>query len=275
MDIWKNNSPLEGWQAHRRVCVPDEVGEGHNIKLSHAHSLLTLQKIPIYLQEKLKSFAINSVTDLIEHDYLQVFAWIRDKYPSSGYKILYDLHCIISNLPLNSLDAITEKQIRQLYKQVLPCYAPLDAITIKKYLDLAHDQAKLAYECNEIPVGVVIVKDDRVIATGHNLSKATSLSGMHAEIKALTNACAYLKSTYLTGCDLYVTIEPCLMCSGAIINSRIKRVIFGALEAKTGAVISQYQVFKNKNVNHQTQTCGPIDTTKYSQLLRQFLKSRR
>lgn len=236
---------------------------------------MTMQTIPLYLQEKLKSFAINSITDLMEQDYLRVFAWIRDKYPSSGYKILYDLHCIIYNIPLNSLDVTTEKQIRQLYEQVLPCYAPLDVITITKYLDLAYDQAKLAYECNEIPIGAVIVKDDQIIATGHNLSKMTGLSYMHAEIKALMSASSYLNSTYFTECDLYVTIEPCLMCSGAIINSRIKRVIFGALEAKTGAVISQYQVFENKNVNHQTQTCGPIDTAKYSALLRQFLKSKR
>ncbi|HLX55295.1 MAG TPA: nucleoside deaminase [Aquella sp.] len=234
-----------------------------------------MQNLPIYLQEKLKSFAINSVADLMEHDYLQVFAWIRDKYPSSGYKILYDLYCIISNFPLNSLDSTTEKQLRQSYKEILPCYAPLDIKTIKKYLDLAHDQAKLAYESNEIPIGVVVVKNNKVIATGHNLSKTANLSWMHAEIRALANASAYLKSPYLTDCDLYVTIEPCLMCSGAIINSRIKRVIFGATEKKTGAVISQYQVFKNKSVNHQTQTSGPVDTAKYSKLLSQFLKSKR
>jgi tRNA(adenine34) deaminase len=234
-----------------------------------------MQSIPVYLQEKLNSFAINSVANLKECGYLQVFAWIRDKYPSSSYKILYDLYCMISNLPLNSLDAVTEKQIRQLYKQILPMYAPLDVMTIKKHLELAHDQARLAYEQNEIPIGVVIVKGDKVIATGHNLNKTTNLPGMHAEMRALANASAYLESAYLTGCDLYVTIEPCLMCSGAIINSRVKRVIFGALEGKTGAVISQYQVFKNKNVNHQTQTCGPIDSTKYSELLRQFLRSKR
>ncbi len=236
---------------------------------------MTIQNIPIYLQGKLKSFAINSVSDLVRYNYLEVFAWLKDRYPSSSYKILYDLYCIASNLPLNSLDATQEKQIRQLYKQLPPCYAPLDITVIKKYLDLAHDQAKLALRCNEIPIGAVVVKDDRVIATGYNLTKTTNLVSMHAEMVALTNASKSLGSLYLSECDLYITLEPCLMCSGAILNSRIKRVFFGAVEAKTGAVISQHQVFKNKNINHQTQVCGPIDTAKYSKLLSQFFIPKR
>lgn len=234
-----------------------------------------ITQIPLYLQEKLKAFTIDSVANLLGHNYLQVFAWIRDKYPSSSYKILYDLYCIVSDLPLNSLDAAQKKQIKQLYTQVLPCYAPLDERVIKKYLDLAYEQAKLASSSNEIPVGAVIVRDNQVIGSGYNLGMGTNLPCMHAEINALTNAAKYLDNIYLAGCDLYVTIEPCLMCSGAIINSRIKRVIFGALQEKTGAVISQYKVFDNKRVNHHTQACGPIDTTKYSNLLKQFLKSRR
>ncbi len=234
-----------------------------------------MKKLPIYLQKKLESFAITSIADLIKHDYLQVFAWIRDKYPSTSYKALYDLYCIAFDLPLNSLDATTQKQIKQSYSQILPCYAPLQATTIEKYLNLANEQAKLAYDQNEIPIGVVIVKDDQVIAAGHNLSKTSNLVCMHAEIRALTAASERLNSLYLLDCDLYVTIEPCLMCSGAIINSRIKRVIFGAIETKTGAVISQYRIFDNKSTNHQTETCGPIDTPKYSQLLQQFLKSKR
>jgi tRNA(adenine34) deaminase len=234
-----------------------------------------VKNLPLYLQEKLKPFAINSVGDLVKHDYLKVFAWIRDKYPSSSYKVLYDLHCIILGLPLNSLDTITQKHIKQSYSQILPCYAPIEAKTINKYLDLAQEQAKLAYAHEEIPIGAVIVKDDRVIASGYNLSKKSNLACVHAEIEVINKAAKYLNTPYLPDCDLYVTIEPCLMCSGAIINSRVKRVIFGALEIKTGAVFSQYRVFENKNVNHKTEVYGPIDTVKYSKLLQQFLKSKR
>jgi tRNA(adenine34) deaminase len=236
---------------------------------------LIKQNIPFYLQEKLKDFTIESLSDLMQYDYLKVFAWLRDIYPSSSYKVLYDLYCIVSNLPLNSLDIAREKHLRQLYKKILPCYAPLKTTSIKRYLDLAYEQSELAGKQNEIPVGVVIVKDEKVIGCGYNFSKTTNLPGMHAEICAITNASRYLNSAYLSGCDLYVTIEPCLMCSGAIINSRIKRVIFGALESKTGAVVSQYQVFDNKAVNHHTQVYGPIDSVKYSKALRNFLQSKR
>lgn len=204
-----------------------------------------------------------------------MFAWLKDKYPSSSYKSLYDLYCVISGLKINSLDASQEKQLKVAYNSMLPCYAPLSDSTIQTYLDLAHGQAEIAYCVAEIPIGAVIVKDKQVIASAHNLGVTSNSALAHAEIQVLASAAKYLGTPYLLECDLYVTVEPCLMCSGAIINSRVKRVIFGCGAAKTGAVLNQYQVFNNKAVNHHTQVYGPIDNAKYSKLVQQFLLAKR
>jgi tRNA(Arg) A34 adenosine deaminase TadA len=236
---------------------------------------VNLTAIPFYLQERLKYFGINSTTDLIHYGYLQVFSWLRDKYPSISYKSLYDLYCLASNIPINSLSNDIKKQLYISYKENLPCYAPIFSTTITKYLDLAYKQAQLAATQNEIPIAALLVKDDMIIASAYNLTTATNSMMKHAEIIALEQASLYLGNKYLSNCDLYVTTEPCLMCSGAIMASRIKRLIFGAIEAKTGAVVSQYQVFNNKLLNHHTQTIGPIDNAKYSQYLREFFRAKR
>lgn len=231
--------------------------------------------IPIYLHKPLKSLAINSVADLLKCGYLQVFAWLRDKYPSTSYKTLYDLYCIAAGLPINSLESVMEQELRNSYKQLLPCYTPLSHTTIIKYLDTAFLQAENAYGHNEIPIGAVVVMDDKIIGSGYNQNKSANLVLRHAEMIAIEKASQYLGTSYLSKCDLYVTVEPCLMCSGAIMAGRLKRVIFGATESKTGAVVSQYQVFNNKALNHHTEAIGPINTAKYSQHLRQFLKAKR
>lgn len=231
--------------------------------------------LPLYLQDKLRNFGIHSLPDLQQHNYLQVFAWLRDQFPSLSFKTLYDLHCLASEIPLNSLDSEAQLGIRQLYRQILPCYAPLPPEVMTTYLDLAYAQAEMAYLMEEIPVGAIVVTNNKIIAVAHNLTHVSHDTACHAEMQVLTAASNSLNSKYLAECDLYVTLEPCLMCSGAIINRRVKRVIFGAAEPKTGAVISQYQVFDNTAVNSHTEAIGPLDSEKYSALLRKFLKAKR
>ena len=161
------------------------------------------------------------------------------------------------------------------YKKLCPSYVPLPEIIIDRYLGLAMDHAKIALDYNEIPIGTVIVKDDEVIACGYNQTLTSCNIIKHAEIVALEHAQKILHNHRLIDCDLYVTHEPCLMCMGAILHSRIKRVIFGTVEPKTGAIVSQYQVLKNAAVNHQTEAIGPINTKYYNKYLREFLKSKR
>jgi len=105
----------------------------------------------------------------------------------------------------------------------------------KEYLDLAYDQAKKAYDQREIPCGAVIVREGKVISVAHNLSQKKQDPTAHAELLALQDAFAILKNKNLSGCRIYVTLEPCLMCLGAIINSHIKEIYFSALDPVKGA----------------------------------------
>jgi tRNA(adenine34) deaminase len=234
-----------------------------------------MSQIPFYLQQKLSIFTINSIADLKQHNYLQVFAWLKDKFPSVSFRALYNLYCIVNNRALDDLTKLEQQVIMDKYKMLMPCYIPLSPEIINQHLGHAINAAKTALTNNEIPIGAVIFKDNQIIATGYNQTLNAKSNIMHAEIVAIREAQAKLGTMYLDECDLYVTIEPCLMCSGAIIGSRIKRVVFGALEPKTGACVSQYKVFNNKAVNHKTEMIGPIDNKKYAVQLQQFLKNKR
>lgn len=108
-------------------------------------------------------------------------------------------------------------------------------MTDRDYMQLALEQARLAYELGEVPVGAVIVQDGKVIATGYNRREVDKNALSHAEHTAIDNACKALGGWRLPRCTLYVTLEPCLMCAGAIIHARIDRVVFGTADPKTGA----------------------------------------
>ncbi len=231
--------------------------------------------IPRYLLNKLSKININSYIELIKHDYNLVFKWLKHKEISVSYNALFDLYCIYNNLLLNSLTEEEKEEIILKFKQSKPSYQPLPINIIKDYLEEAKISAKIAQDNNEIPIGAIIVKDEQIIARGYNQTKFYNNITCHAEIIALNKAQILLQNHRLNDCDLYVTIEPCIMCVGAIIHSRIRRVIFGALEPKTGAIFSQFTVLNNLAVNHQTEGIGPIDNDYYSQQICSFLREKR
>ena len=120
-----------------------------------------------------------------------------------------------------------------------------------KYMILAYKEAQKAFEEDEVPVGCVIVKDDKVIAKAHNKKEKKNCAIYHAEIECIKKATKKLKNWNLKGCDIYVTLEPCMMCSGAIINSRIRKVYIGTSDEKTGAVGSVLNLFNDFKFNHK------------------------
>ncbi len=132
-------------------------------------------------------------------------------------------------------------------------------------------EAKKAYERLEVPVGCVIVKDNKVIARAHNMRESRQSSLAHAEIIAIEKACKKLGTWRLENCEIYVTLEPCLMCSGAIINSRMKRLVYGALEPKFGAHQSLTNVFEI-NFNHKTEVLPNVLAKESNELLKSFFK---
>lgn len=123
-------------------------------------------------------------------------------------------------------------------------------------MNMALQEAELAARDGEIPVGAVVVKDGQLIAKGRNAPVALGDPTAHAEVLALRAAAQILGNYRLEGCTLYVTLEPCVMCSGAIFNGRISRVVFGATEPKTGAAGSVINLFSLPALNHQTKICG-------------------
>ena len=142
-------------------------------------------------------------------------------------------------------------------------------------MQLALEQASLAAAAGEVPVGAVVVKDGQVIAVGRNAPVGTHDPTAHAEIAALRQAAQVVGNYRLEGCELFVTLEPCAMCSGAMLHARLDRVVFGAPETKTGAAGSVLNLFENTTLNHQTRVEGGVLAQECSQLLQAFFQGRR
>ena len=136
-------------------------------------------------------------------------------------------------------------------------------------------EAEKAYSKLEVPVGAVIVKDGKIIARAHNQKESKTDTTKHAEILAIQKASKKLKSWRLIDCEMYVTLEPCTMCAGAIIHSRIKKVYIGAMDEKTGAVGSVLNLFEDYKFNHKTEVEKGILKEDCESLLKQFFKELR
>ncbi|MBT2324200.1 tRNA adenosine(34) deaminase TadA [Variovorax paradoxus] len=143
------------------------------------------------------------------------------------------------------------------------------------WMQLALAEARLAAEAGEVPVGAVLVKDGRLIASGRNAPLAQHDPSAHAEMNALRAGGAALGNYRLDGCELYVTLEPCAMCAGAILHARLARVVFGAADPKTGAAGSVLDLFAQSQLNHQTEVQGGVLAAECGDLLQDFFKGRR
>lgn len=145
----------------------------------------------------------------------------------------------------------------------------------EKWMKEAIKQAKKAAQKDEVPIGCVIVKDDQIIARAYNKREMKQCSTAHAEILAIEKACKKSGSWRLEDCDLYVTLEPCPMCSGAIIQSRIRNVIFGAYDPKGGCMGSNMNINDVRGFNHYPDIEGGILQDECSRLLKEFFKAKR
>ncbi|MCX6129085.1 MAG: tRNA adenosine(34) deaminase TadA [Proteobacteria bacterium] len=143
------------------------------------------------------------------------------------------------------------------------------------WMQLAQSLARHASTIGEVPVGAVLVAEGKLLATGYNLRETLQLSTAHAELLAIEQACRTKGSWRLTDCDLYVTLEPCLMCAGAIYQTRLRRVWFGAFDPKAGALGSLYQIHEDQRLNHRYSVQGGLLGLECGEQLSNFFAIRR
>ena len=146
----------------------------------------------------------------------------------------------------------------------------------EKFMKEALKEAKKAYDKLEVPVGCVIVKDGKIISRAHNLKETKFDTTKHAEILAIQKASKKLKSWRLINCQMYVTLEPCLMCAGSILQSRIKKLVYATCEQKFGVIESKMQIFNNQSIfNHSVEVVSGIFKLEASELLKEYFKQKR
>ena len=145
----------------------------------------------------------------------------------------------------------------------------------EKYMLLALKEAQKAYEKEEVPIGAIIVKDGKVISKAHNLRELKKQATAHAEILAIEKACKKLGAWRLENCDMYVTLEPCPMCAGAIMNARIKNVYIGTKEPRSGAAGSKINLFEDGVYNHKVNYCFGILENECKKIMKDFFKELR
>lgn len=145
----------------------------------------------------------------------------------------------------------------------------------EKFMTLALKEADKAEQKEEVPIGCVIVKDGKVVARAHNLKQTKRLATAHAEVLAIEKACRKLKDWRLEDYEIYVTLEPCAMCAGAIASARIKKAYFGAYEPKGGGVESKFHILTESGLNHVTEFEGGVMEKECSDKIRDFFRTRR
>ncbi|NLI60107.1 MAG: nucleoside deaminase [Clostridiales bacterium] len=145
----------------------------------------------------------------------------------------------------------------------------------ERFMVEALKEAQKAYDLDEVPIGAVVVKDGEIIGRGYNLREKAQNPILHAEMLAISRAAQRVKSWRLTGCEIYVTIEPCPMCAGAMIQGRLDRLIFGARDPKAGCAGSLYDIVQDRRFNHRLEVVEGILKEDCSRIIKDFFKKKR
>ncbi|MHC4463242.1 MAG: tRNA adenosine(34) deaminase TadA [Planctomycetota bacterium] len=145
----------------------------------------------------------------------------------------------------------------------------------ERYMQMAIEQAWIAEENGDVPIGAVIVYENRIIGKAYNQREQLNDPTAHAEIIALTQAAAALENWHLNGCTIYVTLEPCSMCAGALVLARMDRLVYGCDDPKAGACKSLYNIVQDERLNHRLEVTSGVLAEQCSKLLRDFFSQRR
>jgi len=147
--------------------------------------------------------------------------------------------------------------------------------TDRRWMQKALREAERAFERDEVPVGAVVVHKGSVIGRGHNMVETLDDPTAHAEMLAVTAACDTLDQKHLTDCALYVTLEPCPMCAGALVHARLSRLVFGAFDEKAGAASTLYNIVQDERLNHRVDVVSGLEAERAAGLLQDFFRQKR
>jgi tRNA(adenine34) deaminase len=145
----------------------------------------------------------------------------------------------------------------------------------RRFMKLALNEAEKAFDAAEVPVGAVVVRNGEIVGRGHNRVERLKDPTAHAEILAITAACETLGTKHLEDCTLYVTLEPCPMCAGAIVMARVGKLVFGAFDEKAGSASTLYNIVQDRRLNHRVDLVTGVEADSSAALLRAFFHSRR
>lgn len=156
-----------------------------------------------------------------------------------------------------------------------PSFESHSAVDDERFMRAAIGEAQAAYDDGEVPVGAVVVHGERIIGRGHNQRELLNDPTAHAEMLALTAASSHWGTWRLDACTMYVTLEPCCMCAGAIVAARLGRLVFGATDRSGGACVSLFTIPDDPRLNHRTVICGEVLADPCADLLRSFFREQR
>lgn len=218
---------------------------------------------------------IRSLNDLQAADPCRAFLLLKD----SGLTVTRSVFWQLVGLCCGKTPPQLSAEECRYWQERLDNYPPVRRFphlkTMQHYMQAALTQAQAAAAIGEIPVGAVVVCQDQIIAAAHNRCITDRDISRHAEIRALAAAGQHLGNYRLDECDLYVTLEPCSMCAGAIIQARVKRLIYAAAEPKTGAAGSVIDLFAKRSLNSHTAVQGGVCADEATRLLQDFFRSKR
>lgn len=231
--------------------------------------------IPPKARQWLAQLGIVSPEQLRQLGAPAVFQALHRRHFPVNRRLLWGLLAIERGCHWSDLTDEEKQYSWQAVQQGFPPLMPDELPVAEQAMELALAQARQAQAVGEVPVGAVVMQGETLIAVGHNLPRQQHDPTAHAEIVALRRAAEKLANYRLQDCTLYVTLEPCVMCAGAILHARLQRVVFGAYDDRAGAAGSVCNVFAMPVLNHQTAVSGGILATPCRELLQQFFAQRR
>ncbi|WP_434777120.1 deaminase [Neisseria sp. Ec49-e6-T10] len=237
--------------------------------------VLSTPPLPPKVVAQLASWHIHTVQDLMDMGVVKAFLLLKQAGLTLTFSTLWSLESITTGIPVQQISIEKKNSLKNLVKQALPVAVFPEQNTLEHYMKCALEEAKKAFGIQEVPVGCIVVKDGQIIGSGFNHCMAKNSVMQHAELVAMTQAMAFLNHCRLENCDLYVTLEPCAMCAGAILQARVKRVVFGAREPQMGAAGSVVNLFASSKLNTHTAILGGVLAQESQNLLQTFFQNRR